>query len=84
MNVLDEVRTLLGETLSLGPRAAQLGADSRLLGSLPEFDSMAVVDVIAALEGRFDFTVADDEIDARAFETLGSLVAFVDARRPRG
>jgi acyl carrier protein len=43
---------------------------------------MAVVSIIAALEDRFGFTVADDDIDGSVFETFGSLQAFVDARVP--
>ncbi len=74
---LDEVRTLVIDVLSLGPSAAALTADSPLLGSLPELDSMAVVSLIAALEDHFGISIADDEIDASMFETLGSLTRFV-------
>jgi acyl carrier protein len=43
---------------------------------------MAVVNVIAALEDRFGFTVDDDEISGDTFATLGSLVDFVAAKVP--
>jgi len=36
-----------------------------------------VVNVIAALEDRFGFTVEDDEINGATFASLGSLVSFV-------
>lgn len=49
-----------------------------LLGSIPEFDSMAVVSVITALEDNYGFVVDDDEIEAETFETIGSLVSFVE------
>jgi acyl carrier protein len=32
------------------------------------------------LEERFDFVVNDDEIDGQTFETLGTLVDFVDRK----
>jgi acyl carrier protein len=48
-----------------------------LLGSIPEFDSMAVVTLINALEEQFDIQVADDEISAETFETVGKVYAFV-------
>ncbi|MDD5124128.1 MAG: phosphopantetheine-binding protein [Methylovulum sp.] len=51
-----------------------------MLGSIPEFDSMAVVSIITALENRFGFIVDDDEIDASIFATVGSLVAFVEQK----
>jgi acyl carrier protein len=80
MQNLDEVRDILSDVLSLGERKSSLNADSGLLGSIPELDSMAVVNVITALEESFDITVDDDEISARTFETLGSLTSFVEKK----
>jgi acyl carrier protein len=78
---LDEVRNILTDVLNLGPAGAALGADSPLLGSLPELDSMAVVSLIGALEEHFGIMVDDDEISASTFATLGSLAAFVQEKR---
>ena len=71
----DDVKQILTDVLSLsGP---ELNADSPLLGAIPELDSMAVVNLITALEQHFGITVDDDEISADTFATLGSLAAFV-------
>jgi len=78
--VIDEVRRVLISTLQLGDRARAMGASTQLLGAIPEFDSMAVVSVITALEEQFDITVDDQEIDAATFETLGSLAAYVEQK----
>lgn len=75
-----QVRDILRDVLSLGSRADRLQAGSALLGAVPELDSMAVVNVIAALEDRFGFTVDDDEINGATFASLGSLVSFVRAK----
>lgn len=80
MQAIEEVRNILADTLSLGERKNSLKADSALLGSLPELDSMAVINVIAALEEHFGIVVDDDEISATTFETLGSLAAFVEQK----
>lgn len=77
MNTLSEVKNLLARSLQLGPRADALTAASPLLGALPELDSMAVVAIITALEDHFGFTIADDEISAETFASLGSLTEFV-------
>lgn len=77
-----QVREVLRDVLSLGDRVDRLSLGSALLGSVPELDSMAVVNVIAALEDRFGFTVDDDEISGDTFATLGSLVDFVAAKIP--
>lgn len=74
---LDDVKRLLIDVLCLSGDAARMDADTPLLGSLPELDSMAVVNVIGALEEQFGITVEDDEISARTFATLGSLTNFV-------
>ena len=80
MDQRDQVREILRDVLSLGPRADRLDSGSLLLGALPELDSMAVVSVIAALEDRFGFTVDDDEISGATIATFGSLVEFVTAK----
>ncbi|WP_405237836.1 acyl carrier protein [Lentisalinibacter orientalis] len=80
MNTEGEVLAILDETLSLQGRAAKFTGDTPLLGSLPEFDSMAVMTVITSIEERFDLTVDDDELDAEVFETVGSLTRFVETK----
>ena len=77
---IGEVRTVVIETLH--SRIAPTPTPSTpLLDSLPELDSMAVLELILALEERFDITIEDDDITAEMFETLGSLATFVDERR---
>lgn len=80
MNVLEETKLVLRDTLKLGERASNFDASTPLFGSLPELDSMAVVTVITALEERFDIVVEDDEISAETFETVGSLTSLVEQK----
>lgn len=77
---LEEVRNIVGDVLSLGAAKDALTEQSALLGSIPELDSMAVVNLITALEEHFGIVVDDDEISASTFETLGSLTAFVQQK----
>ncbi|SCY15564.1 acyl carrier protein [Nitrosospira sp. Nl5] len=80
MEHLEEVKNILSDVLSLREQKDSLKEDSTLLGNIPELDSMAVVNVITALEDHFGITVDDDEISARTFETLGSLTRFVEQK----
>ncbi|MDQ3260248.1 MAG: acyl carrier protein [Burkholderiales bacterium] len=80
MNVAEDIKTMLADVLSLGARKFQLNEATMLLGSIPELDSMAVVNVITAMEDRFGISVSDDEISADTFATLGSLVGFVESK----
>ena len=65
MSTLEEVRSILAQTLQLGEKAEALEPSTLLLGSIPELDSMAVVAVITGLEERFDITVEDQRRDLR-------------------
>lgn len=55
-------------------------ADTELLGSVPELDSMAVVGVLTAIEEELGIEIPDDEIGAETFATFGSLVDFVRSK----
>lgn len=76
----DSVRAILRDALQMGARADALQPGDRLLGSIPEFDSMVVVTVVTMLEERFGIAFDDDELGAEMFETLGSLVTAVDGK----
>jgi len=78
MSVKNDVIEVLADTLSLPE--GDLDESSAILGAIPEFDSMAVVSVLTALEERYGFMVDDDEIDASIFETVGSLAEFVNSK----
>jgi acyl carrier protein len=80
MSTFEQTRQIIGEVLQLGNRTQQLEKDTVLMGNIPEFDSMAVVSLIAALEENFGFMATDDEIDAELFETVGSVSDFVEQK----
>lgn len=80
MTQLDAVRSVLIETLELQQKPSELEADSALFGALPELDSFGVVQLVAAIEEKFDITIDDDEFGAELFETLGSLTDFIDTK----
>ena len=60
MAVVDGVKQVLKETLQLGERVNEFNELTELFGSIPEFDSMAVVAVITGLEEQFDIEFDDD------------------------
>jgi acyl carrier protein len=80
MSTAREIKAILATALHLGDRVTDFEESTRLLGSLPELDSMAVVNLITALEEHFGFVVEDDEVSAATFETLGALTRFVDGK----
>jgi acyl carrier protein len=80
MQYFEEVRNILADVLGLGDRKASLNPESALMGGIPELDSMAVVNVLTALEEYFGISVDDDEISAATFASVGSLVRFVEEK----
>ena len=80
MSIFSEVVEILQSVLQLEPGSTDLAPEAGLLGEVPEFDSMAVVTVLTALEENYGFFIDDDEVDAETFETVGSLVRFVEEK----
>lgn len=76
------LRAILGDVLTLdAERVAAFDADTALFGALPELDSMAVAELLTAIEDRLDLVIEDDEVDGEMLETYGALRRFVAAKR---
>jgi acyl carrier protein len=76
----ENVTAVVVATLGIKDRADDLVPESELLGNLPEFDSLAVVEPLIALQDRFGIEIEDNEIIGDIFETLGQLTAFIDSK----
>jgi acyl carrier protein len=80
LDTQQELLKILDQVLNLKGARLKMTAQSPLLGAIPELDSMAVLSLLTALEERFGFSIADDEIDGSTFATLGSLTGFVQSK----
>jgi len=80
-STLQGVREVLGQTLGIEDRALGMSPEAPLMDSIPELDSMAVVEVLVKLEERFGIQIDDSDVTGDMFETLGSLTSFVDQHR---
>jgi acyl carrier protein len=74
------VRAAVIETLGLHDREGTITEETLLFGSMPELDSLALVELITALEDRFGFEMDEADITADVFESVGSLTAHVDGQ----
>ena len=74
MNLLNDVLVILDRELNLQGKALNFTAETKLAGALPQLDSMAIVNIVAALEEKFDFEFPEDQLDGAIFETVGTLV----------
>ena len=78
---IDAVKDILVEALGLRGREDSITEESPLFGSMPEFDSLAIVEVVTMIEERFGFEMDEDDITGDVFETVGSLAAYVERHR---
>ncbi|WP_067515517.1 acyl carrier protein [Endozoicomonas ascidiicola] len=76
MSKLEQLNTILAELLKLD--TSEFDESTELLGALSEFDSMAVVGLITAMEETFGIAVNDDDLDAELFSTVGSVLAYIE------
>ncbi len=72
---------VLAEVLAelLGGAPERFTPDTELFGSLPELDSLALVELITVIEERFGFELDEEDITAEVFGTVESLAAHIDA-----
>jgi len=76
-STLDGVKAVLVKTLGIQDRADSIDESTPLFGSMPELDSLAVVELAASLEEEFGFEIDDDDFTGDVFETVGTLAQFV-------
>ena len=62
-----DVRDTLVQTLGIEDRVDTLTPETALLDSLTELDSMAVVELLTALEDRFGITIDDGDVSGELF-----------------
>ncbi|OTE97973.1 acyl carrier protein [Crenothrix sp. D3] len=74
-------KDLLQQALHLESDITLFDNSTPLLGNLAELDSIGVVNVITLIEEQLGCIIEDDEINAEVFETLGSLVDFIQSKQ---
>ncbi|MBN1464150.1 acyl carrier protein [candidate division KSB1 bacterium] len=70
-----EIKNLIQHTIDMNLTPEKLADDFKIAGDL--LDSMAVTNLILALEEYFGFTFSDEELSLETFSTFESLAAVV-------
>ncbi len=79
-HLASDLAVLLARNLGLPAGAISADPRTRVLGAIPELDSMSVVSFLVSLEEEYGIEVHDDEVSAAVFETVGSLTRFVGSK----
>ena len=76
--VIQDIKKVIINSVGSGVPIDSLTEDFPLVGNI--LDSMAITNLILALEEHFDFIFDDDELSAEVFETVGSLTDFINQK----
>lgn len=75
---LDRLLVILDQSMNLRGAGLSFVSDTKLRGSLPQLDSMAVVAIITAIEEQFGIEFPEDALEGATFETVGTLAECID------
>ena len=77
------VTALICRLLPDAVNGRQLDDSTGLLGQGIGLDSVEVLQLVGAMEEEFGLTIDDESLEAAYFETLGTVVAFVQGELER-
>lgn len=73
--LLNEIKEVIVNSVGTRLKPEDMSSDFQLTGNI--LDSMAVTNLILALEEHFGFSFDDEDLSAEAFETVESLADLV-------
>ena len=76
-DITARVMVLLRRQLPDSIDGRRLDETTGLLGQGIGFDSVEVLQLVGAIEDDFGLTIDDEALEARHFETIGTMVTFV-------
>jgi len=79
--IVAQVRDFLTTRHQLGDHAA-FGESTGLLGQGVGLDSVEALQLVARMEETFGLTIADEDLDAAHFRTVGTFTLFIEQRLP--
>lgn len=79
-----QIKCLIVTALELDVDPAEIPDDEALFGGGMDLDSMATLEIIAAIEEEFGITVEDAELTAELFESVEALAEYVATKRMLG
>jgi acyl carrier protein len=80
VSVAAEVEKFIVEEIALGTGIESVGHDEDLLAQ-DVIDSLGIVELVKFLESQYGISVSDDDLLPENFQSVNSVVAFVEARK---
>ena len=82
--MVDELVALVVSSLNLPEKPADTGPDTPLYGEGLGLDSIDILEIALVVSKRYGLQLrADDQNNAKIFQSLGSLAAYIAANRTK-
>jgi len=79
-SVTARVKRALIQSLKLDLTEDEIADDEVLFGGGMALDSIASLEIVAAVETEFGFEVPDEDLVAELFDSVATLTAYVESR----
>lgn len=76
-----QIKCLIVAALGLDVDPAEIPDDEALFSGGMDLDSIATLEIVAAIEEEFSITVEDDELTAELFDSVDALAKYVATKR---
>ena len=77
--IIDVLKEMLVEATKTKLKVADIKDDADVFRDCGA-DSTSIVDLVIAIENRFNITILEEELEIRLFEKLSNLASFIEAR----
>ncbi len=78
--ILNRLKDIIANKLDVNLTAAEIDENVSLFEDGLGLDSIAIVDLIVAIESTFTISIEDEELNADLFKSLKVLAEFVDGK----
>ena len=83
LGLIQRVKEAVVRALDLEVDPAEMAYEEVLFGGGLGISSIAVMEVVVALEEEFEFEVDDDELRLELFSSIASIVGYVEQKQGR-
>lgn len=80
-DVIDQLKDIIAEQLDVNISRQDIDADAPMFEGGLGLDSIAIVELITAVEETFGFQFGNDELNMQPFHSLRTLAAFIRERQ---
>lgn len=79
--IIEQLKTLIAEELDVNLKAEEIDENASLFEDGLGFDSIAVVEFIAAIEKHFGLQFVDSDLSLEAFSSLNAIAECIQSRQ---